>query len=247
MTIRFRGKIEYTSTKPERKGAIRGREDFFMTEEAGGTLVLHSHSEIDDPPPVIRDNLISWNGNTGRPYQCTVRLNVGSQFVGCGWMNFTDNQAECQTFSKKFGRISQTITLTDPVTWLVAHQIIGDGLLTQVFKEDKPGKVNYKNMMLTSPDHRGATGPELFPMSFSLRLVKKEKIEIKAGEFSALHFRVEDTGAGGLPEEHPPYDLWVSNDKYRFFLKGGVGGYMQTWYELTELTRETDTIDPTAK
>ena len=78
----------------------------------------------------------------------------------------------------------------------------------------------------------------LFPLNFSLRLVGKESVTVGAGTFDALHFAVEDTGAGGLPEEHPPYNLWVTDDEYRFYLKGGVEGYMQTYYELVELTRE---------
>jgi hypothetical protein len=37
--------------------------------------------------------------------------------------------------------------------------------------------------------------------------------------------------------EHPPYDLWITDDEDSIFLKGGVGGYMMTWYELVELRR----------
>jgi hypothetical protein len=42
---------------------------------------------------------------------------------------------------------------------------------------------------------------------------------------------VTDKGA------HPAYDLWVTADEDAIFVQGGVGGYMQTWYELAELTR----------
>mgnify|MGYP000449827315 CR=1 FL=1 len=42
--------------------------------------------------------------------------------------------------------------------------------------------------------------------------------------------------AGQLPEEHPLYDVWCTDDGEYLFLKGAVGGYMQTRYELTELT-----------
>ena len=45
------------------------------------------------------------------------------------------------------------------------------------------------------------------------------------------------TAAGGLPQEHPPYDLWCTADGDYVFLRGAVGGYMQTRYELVELTR----------
>jgi hypothetical protein len=91
-------------------------------------------------------------------------------------------------------------------------------------------------MMLTSPDHRGATGPLLFAAGWGLEFVGRERITVAAGSFDALHFRYVDT-AGQLPEEHPPYDVWCSDDGDCVFLKGAVGGYMQTYYELTELVR----------
>ncbi|MET0239989.1 MAG: hypothetical protein ABW184_08835 [Sphingobium sp.] len=54
-----------------------------------------------------------------------------------------------------------------------------------------------------------------------------------AGIFAASHFRFTDPDA----QAHPDYDIWVTADDDALFLNGGVGGYMQTWYELTELTR----------
>ncbi len=39
--------------------------------------------------------------------------------------------------------------------------------------------------------------------------------------------------AGG----HPDYHVWVTADDDAIFLKGGVDGYMMTWYELVELKR----------
>jgi hypothetical protein len=38
-------------------------------------------------------------------------------------------------------------------------------------------------------------------------------------------------------EAHPPYQVWVTADDDSIFVQGGVGGYMQTWYELVELNR----------
>ena len=45
--------------------------------------------------------------------------------------------------------------------------------------------------------------------------------------------------AGQLPEEHPPYDVWCTADEDFIFLKGEVGGYMQTYYELMEMETTT--------
>ena len=38
--------------------------------------------------------------------------------------------------------------------------------------------------------------------------------------------------------DHPSYDVWVTADEDNLFVCGGVGGYMQTWYELVELSRD---------
>lgn len=76
----------------------------------------------------------------------------------------------------------------------------------------------------------------LFRLGFGLEFVGPERISVAAGSFDSLHFRYVDT-AGQLPEEHPPYDVWCTNDGNYVFLKGGVGGYMQTYYELIELLR----------
>ena len=90
--------------------------------------------------------------------------------------------------------------------------------------------------MMSSPDHRGATGPMLFPLSFGLVYVGDETITVPAGRFESRKFQIVDT-AKGLPEEHPPYEMWCTNDTDGLFLRGGVGGYMQTHYELVELER----------
>ena len=91
------------------------------------------------------------------------------------------------------------------------------------------------DILLSSPDHRGATGPLLFAVAMGLEYVGEERIEVAAGTFDALHFRVVSTP--GLPQEHPPYDIWTSADGHYVFLKGEVGGYMKTHYELVEFDR----------
>jgi hypothetical protein len=94
------------------------------------------------------------------------------------------------------------------------------------------------NIYLTSPDHRGATGPLLFQTEFDLIFVGLERITVEAGEFDAHHFQLGGT-AGNLPEEHPPYDVWCTADDDYILLKARGGGYMQTHYELTEITIES--------
>jgi len=74
----------------------------------------------------------------------------------------------------------------------------------------------------------------LFKAGMHIKYLGEEKVSVEAGEFDAYHFQM--VSAPGLPDAHPDYDIWCTADGEWTFLKGGVAGYMQTWYELTELT-----------
>jgi len=234
----LRGTIIYTSKKPERMDQERGREFFTLTQQADGIDVLLAHCEIDDEPNVIRDVSLALRHDDSSPLDCSVRLTVGDRFEGTGWMRFSDRLAECQTFNAKDGRLTQSIELDQSVKWLQSHPIVGDALLMKLYDLSQgPGKTFFPDLYLTSPDHRGATGPMFFRTGFSIVYVGEEDIEVAAGSFRARHFQVGDT-AGNLPEEHPPYDVWCTADDDYILLRAGAGGYMQTHYELTELVRD---------
>jgi len=231
----LRGKILYTSKKPDRMDQERGREYFILTEQSDGTSVLHAHCEIDDAPDVIRDVSCAFETATMKPIDASVRISVGGRFEGSGWFKFNKSSSTCEMFNHRDGRISQTLDHDGPISWFGHHAIFNDGSLSRFFPLDaKPGKRAMTNVMMSSPDHRGATGPLLYPMKFSVVYDKDETITVGAGTFDARKFLITDT-AGNLPEEHPPYEMWCTRDARGLFLQGGVGGYMMTWYELVEL------------
>ena len=231
----IRGHIRYSSRKADRLGHERGREFFSITQQADGIDVLQAHCEIDDAPSVTRDIVQALRHTDSAPLDCSVRLTVGDHFEGTGWFRFTDKQAECETFNHRDGRISQRIELAAPVQWMQCHPIAGDGLLMRLYDLSQgPGKQHFPHMMLSSPDHRGATGPLLFKMGFSLVYVGETDITVEAGRFRARHFQVTDTAAD-LPEEHPPYNVWCTADDDYLLLRAEVEGYMQTRYELAEV------------
>jgi hypothetical protein len=230
----LRGRIRYTSAQPERLGHERGREYFWITDQCDGVRVLHAHCEIDDAPDVVRDVVLAVD-REGRPIDCSVRLTVGGRYEGTGLMRFADRHAECETFNRAAGRLSQRIDTGERVRGLGAHPIVGDALLLRLYDLKRgPGREFFPNLMLTSPDHRGATGPMLFALGFGIEYVGAERVSVAAGSFDALHFRYVDT-AGQLPQEHPPYDVWCTADGNYLYLEGSVGGYMQTRYELVEI------------
>ena len=233
----IRGTIVYTSKKPERMDEERGREYFSLTRQSDQMIVMHAHCEIDDEPNVVRDVVLAMDENAA-PYDCSARISVGDKFEGSGWMYFTEEKACCESWSATDGRIQQEILTQGRIKWLQAHPIVGDGVLMKLYDLSQgPGKTFFPDVMLTSPDHRGATGPELFQTGFGIQYVGEEEVTVGAGTFQSRHFQVVDT-AGNLPEEHPPYDVWVTADEDYLLLKASVAGYMQTHYELMELVRE---------
>jgi hypothetical protein len=230
------GRIAYTSDKPDRRGQERGRESFRIDVHADGSRTCSAHCEIDDRPSVMRDIVYSLDRDW-MPTDCFVRIAVGDKFMGSGWFRFARDHAECESFTALEGRVTQRMDLAAPLRTFQNHAIACDAWHLRLFDLSAgPGSVQAIDpVLLSSPDHRGATGPMLFKVAVHVEFVGPERIEIAAGTFDALHFRF--VSAPGLPVEHPHYDVWCTADEDWLFLKGGVAGYMQTRYELVELSR----------
>ena len=229
------GTIAYTSTKPERLGATRGREYFRIDVHRDGSRTIAAHGEIDDAPAVVRDVNLRV-GADRRPLDCFVRICVGGEFTGSAWFRFDDGLAECEALTAAEGRFSQRVAIEGHLPAFGNHAMINDGFLLGLYDLSQgPGVQVTRGLLLSSPDHRGATGPMLFGVDLAIEYVGPERIEVGAGAFDALHFRMVDVP--GLPLEHPPYDLWCTSDGDYVLLKAAVGGYMQTAYELATCER----------
>jgi hypothetical protein len=224
---RIRGKIHYTSDKPDRKGVERGREYFTITVHGDGRSTLRAYTEIDDAPNVMRDVTLS-RGPDRRPTDCFVRLSVGDQTVGSSWFLFSEDEAVCEGLTVGEGRVSQRFALTEPLAAFGTHPIQGDAWLTSIVDVSKGANRGvYTNVMMCSLDHRGATGPALMPhpMGVKLNFIGRETITVKAGTFKALHFRYSETAdetaeTRNEPGKHPQYDLWCTDDDDRVMLVG---------------------------
>ncbi len=233
----IRGRIQYTSKKPERMDQERGRETFMITVHGDGRRSITAHSEIDDRPSVMRDTVYSLDEDW-YPTDCFLRLTVGDRFMGTGWFRFGPDFAECESYTALEGRITQRMETTGRLKTFQNHAIACDAWHMRLFDRSQgPGVQGLDEMLLCSPDHRGATGPMLFRIGMGIEYVGEEAIEVGAGKFDALHFRM--VSAPGLPQEHPPYDVWCSNDGDYICYRACAAGYMQTHYELVELSYES--------
>lgn len=232
------GTIRYTSNKPDRLGQERGREYFMINTHADGKRTCIAHCEIDDRPSVMRDITYSLDENW-YPTDCFVRLAVNDRFMGSGWFRFGKDFAECETWTAIEGRVTQRMQTNGPLRSFQNHAIQCDAWHLRLFdRAHRKGVQTIDELLLSSPDHRGATGPLLFRAGLCIDFAGEETIEVGAGSFDALHYKF--VSAPGLPIEHPPYDIWCTADGDFIFLKGVIGGYMQTQYELVELTHGKD-------
>lgn len=230
------GTILYTSKKPDRLDQPRGIEHFRFTHHTDGKRTLRAHCEIEEPhPSVLRDIVYSLDEH-GRPMDCHVRLTVDDRFMGSGWFRFTQDFVECESYGPTIGRLSQRMPLNGPVDGMGTHPVVADGYLLSLF-DWVEGEKKKLRVMLPSPDHRGATPPVIAEVNIDAVFLGRETVTVKAGTFAAKHFQFIDDGNSGMAGQHPPYDVWITDDADAIMLQGGVGGYMQTWYELIALDR----------
>ena len=237
----LRGHIHYTSSKPGREGVERGREHFTITVHGDGRRTLRAHCEIDDEPNVLRDVTLTKNKNWDT-LDAFVRLSLGDEQQGSSWFYFGDTGADCEGWTHERGRFSEHEAYDERPAIFGTHPIQGDAWhLSVIDRSEGPKVQTFDRFLMTSLDHRGATGPSLVwhDPGMIIEFIGEETITVGAGTFEALHFCYGERGstAQGSNEtnEHPPYEVWVTADDEFVLLKAQVTGYMQTQYELVSL------------
>ncbi len=228
--ISRKGKIEYQIDHPDYPTGIWGFEEYRLTRHQDGSRVLRSYCELDDDSKIIRD-AIQRVDKDFHPLEVTVRLTIDDQFVGSTWYHFTDTTAELQGFTAKKGRIEDKVPITRKIRGFGTHALNGDTWLAARYDLSKGlGVQTFKNNLITSSDHRGATGPAFDrTASSSTQYFGKETVSVRAGIFSCHHYAFVN-----ISNNHPPYHFWATADGDFLFVKGKVDGFNWT-FELIEL------------
>lgn len=232
-----RGRIRYTSKKPEMMDVERGREWFAFTHHGDGSVTLRAQCEIEEPAPTVLRDVIYSLAADGRPRNLHVHLTVGDAFMGSGWFNMLTGTIECESTGPSIGRLSQRVAYDGELDGFGTHPIVGDGYLTRCIDVSKGPHRRTIRVYVPSPDHRGATPPMAAEVKIDLEYLGEETVTVAAGTFACRKFAFIDTGGMGGAVDHPHYEMWVTADDDAVFVQGGVGGYMATWYELVELDR----------
>jgi hypothetical protein len=236
---RIRGLIIYTSRQPGRMGEVRGREDFTFTVHSDGKRIFRALCEIEEPAPTVMRDITYSLDEHDMPMDCFVRLTIGDKFMGAGLFIIGDGVVQCESYGPSIGRVSQTRKIEGPYDGFGTHPIQGDAYISKKLDISRGPHKHQLRTFLPSIDHRGATPPMIAEANMELSYIGDETITVPAGTFACRHFRFTDEHAGMASDKgaHPDYDMWVTADEDAIFVQGGVGGYMQTWYELAELER----------
>jgi hypothetical protein len=226
-----RGRIEYRTSQPGFPGGLWGFEDWRLTRHRDGTRVLRAYCELQDEPFLIRD-VIQTVDRDFHPVEAFVRLTTGDRLSGSGWYRFTDAEARLHGLTAARGRIDETRSISRAMRGFGTHSLIADAWLCARFDYARgPGIQTFRDNLMTSTDHRGATGPEFTTTaSSSLQYFGREAVDVRAGRIDCHHFAFVNTS-----HNHPPYDLWISADGDFLFVKGVVGAPYFWDFELVEL------------
>ena len=233
------GKILYTSQKPGMEGAERGREWFTFTHHADGSTIMRARCEIEEPDPTVLRDITLHIGPDRMPQNLLVHLTLGDEFLGSGWMHFDQGEGsvECESYGPAIGRHSEK---RDAGTFdaFGTHPVVGDGFTTRLMDVGQGPHRRKLRFWLPSPDHRGATPPQLSEVEMVMEYVGEEERTVAAGTFACRHYRyVDESDAGMGGERHPDFDMWVTADDDSILVYGAIDGYMMNRYELVELER----------
>ena len=231
----FTGTIRSVSLVAATQGQILGDERWEISLHPDGLRALRARCLIHDDPPVLRDVLQSVDREF-HPHDGFTRITVSGAFRGSAWYRFTDTEAECEAYTVGEGRVSQRYPIKRGIRGFGTHSLQSDGWLAAGYDLSRgPGTQRFFGNLMTTTNHRGATGPMFMTTDSSLEYVGIEEIQVPAGEFHCHHFRFVGTSHG-----YPPYDMWVTADGHYFFVAASLGGSRAQRFELTSFNHRPE-------
>lgn len=228
---RRRGRILYLKHGLAEADALWGFEEFTITRGADGLRVLQAHAELETEDGHVCRDVIQSSHADAHPHDAYVRLMVNRVFAGAGLFRFTDTEAECMSWTTADGRISEMREIERPLRGFGTHAVQADAWLVSRYPfAEGPGTRRYAGNLLYSIHHLGADGPRFQTTTSSLSYIGEETITVRAGTFDCHRIAFGDFSNG-----HPAYELWITRDPDHVFVKGVVGGYLGSDFELVEL------------
>jgi len=228
----FTGKILSFHEGASAIGDQIGEEDWEIVLHPDGLRSLRARCWLRDSPPVLRDVLQSVDADF-HPHDAYVRIVVDGRFRGSAWYRFSDTLAECEADTAGEGRVRQTFPIHRGIRGFGTHSLQSDGWLAAGYDlSTGVGLQRFHNNLMTSTNHRGATGPMFMTTDSTLQYHGPETLDVPAGRFDCHHFSFVGTSHG-----YPPYHMWVTADRHYTFVRATLGGADPQRFELVQFNR----------
>ncbi|MEM8985008.1 MAG: hypothetical protein AAGC71_18510, partial [Pseudomonadota bacterium] len=191
---------------------------------------LRAHCQLWDDDGLIRD-VVKCVDADYHPQDVFVRLMRDDKFQGSAAYRFTDEHVEMQAnHDGNSGRATRPYNRT--MRSFGTHALTSDAWMAARFDRSKgPRRHVFENNLMTSVDHRGATGPDFATTTRSeWEFFGEERVSVAAGTFDCYHFAILANNT-----DHPPYHFWMTADGDFVFVRGTVDAPYEWVFELTRL------------
>ena len=225
-----KGHIIYRIDDPTYPDGEWGFEDFIITCHGDGTRVLRAHCQLWDGDGLVRD-VIKCVDAKFHPRDIYARLTNDDCFQGAAAYRFTDERADMHGhFGGGFQHDSRPYDRT--MRSFGTHALTSDAWMAARFDRSQgPRRHVFEHNLMTSDDHRGATGPAFATTTRSeWEYFGTEAVTVAAGTFDCYHFAILANNTN-----HPPYHFWMTADGDFVFVRGTVDAPYRWEFELTHL------------
>jgi len=169
-------------------GAVRGREDFSITENRDGTVTLTALAITDDSGFVR--HVVYTKAADGRPSDAFVRLQVNGDFVGSGYFRVEGDTLHITTDTAMTGHTVQAVKIPTDFFSLVTHSVMLDGWIALNYNWEVGG-LQRRIFYNTSTLWNGTDGPLGRLETYRVTGLDDKDVTCPAGVFPCRHVRME--------------------------------------------------------
>lgn len=169
-------------------GAVRGREDFSITENRDGTATLVALASTDDSKFVR--HVVYTRAPDGRPRDVFVRLQVNGNLVGSGYFRLEGDTLHITTDTAMTGHTVQTVKAPADFFSVVTHSVMLDGWIALNY-DWEVGGLQRRTFYNTSTLWNGTDGPLGRMETYRITALNDAEVTTPAGTFSCRHVRMD--------------------------------------------------------
>ena len=169
-------------------GAVRGREDFSITENRDGTATLTAVASTDDSKFVR--HVVYTKARDGRPRDVFVRLQVDGSMIGAGYFRLEGDTLHITTDTAMTGHTVQILKVPGDFFSVVTHSVMLDGWIALNY-DWEVGGLQRRTFYNTSTLWNGTDGPLGRLETYRITSLGDADVSSPAGTFPCRHVRMD--------------------------------------------------------